>query len=730
MPVLELTFERLDPSLSVRRFAVREAISTLFSVTVWARSPDPSLDLSALVGAPATFAAFAVDPDHALSSEGGARRFSGLVRHMELAEVEPRGLSLYEIHLVPALWLLTQRRNNRVFQHLAIPDILGALLSEWGLEHAWEIDRGRYPRLEYKVQYGETDFDFFSRLLEEAGVAYVFPEDGGGSRLLLSDRLTEQAARQAPIPYASSLSVPEPEGEVERVTRASLAHEVRPGAYTLRDVDFRSPAVAVTGEAPRASAPEDRYEVYRYQPGGALAETGRPGGTPVADAKGVARGDAAYAQGRAARALEGERAGRRAIGFSTNAADLRPGTVFSMSGHPHPDLAGAPRLLVTALSLEGTHDEVWQTTGRAVLAEAPYAPPLRAPKPRIHGVQSARVVGPPGQEIHTDELGRVRVHFPWDRAGTRDPEASMWIRVSHGWAGAGHGLLALPRVGQEVLVTFLEGDPDQPVVLGRAHNAIEPAPYGLPGSKAISAWKSESSPGGGGFNEIKLDDAGGEELFTLQAEKNLRSLVKNDETITVGRDRKKQVMASETDTTGVNRTEVTGLNRVEVTGADRALVVGARRAQRVRKTSTERIEGLHARLVGKDLDEVVKGKRRERVEEALHTRVKKDRRQQIDGTQSLTVLEDRHEKVAGTHALAAGKAVSLVAGEDLVGEGDKAVTVKGPGGFLQIDSAGVTIKGTLVKINAGGSAGKGEGPKAEAPEEAVEAVVPVPPGVG
>ncbi|WP_437693844.1 type VI secretion system Vgr family protein [Sorangium sp. So ce176] len=719
MPVLELTFDRLDPSLSVRRFAVEEAISTLFSATVWARSPDPSLDLSAIVGAPATFLA---DPGHAFSS--AARRYAGIVRHMELVEVEPGGLSLYAIHLVPALWLLTQRTNNRIFQHLAIPGIIDALLDEWGIEHAWEIDRGRYPRLEAKVQYGESDFDFFSRLLEEAGIAYAFPEDEGGSRLLLSDRLNDKAARPAPIPFLNSPSAPL---ELERVIGVSLVHEVRPGAYTLRDFDFRNPGLPVTGEAPAAGSPEDLYEQYRYLPGGALVETGKPGGTPVADAKGFARHDVAYAQGRAARALEGERAGRVAIGFSTNTPELRPETVFTMSGHPHPDLAGAPRLLVTSFSMEGTHDEVWQMTGRAVFADAPYAPPLRAPRPRIHGLQSARVVGPPGQEIHTDEHGRVRVHFPWDRGGVRDPEASMWIRVSQGWAGSGYGMFLLPRVGQEVLVTFLEGDPDQPVILGRAYNAIEPVPYALPASRTISTWKSESSPGGGGFNEIKLDDARGDELFYLQAEKNLRALVKNDETITVGRDRRKQVLGSETDTTGVNRTEVTGLNRVEVTGANRALFVGALRAHRVGKAEVERTEGLHERLAGKDVDEVVKGKRRERVEEALHIHVNKDRRQKVDGAQSLTVLEDQHEKVAGTHALAAGKAVTLVAGEDMVGEGGQGVTVKGPGGFLQIDGAGVTIKGTLVKINAGGSAGKGEGPKAEAPEEPVEAVVRVPP---
>jgi type VI secretion system secreted protein VgrG len=365
-------------------------------------------------------------------------------------------------------------------------------------------------------------------------------------------------------------------------------------------------------------------------------------------------------------------------------------------------------------------------SGRAVFAEIPYRPPLLTPRPVIDGFQSAMVVGPKGQEIHTDEFGRVRVQFHWDREGKSDENSSCWIRVSQGWGGAGWGMHILPRIGQEVLVNFLEGDPDQPVVLGRAYNSIEPVPYRLPENKTISTWKSDSTLGSNGFNEIKFEDKAGEEYFYVQAERNLRKLVKNDETITVLRDRRKGVVGHETDTTGVNRTEVTGVNRIDITGQWRILFVGGKRAQWIKGKETERTQGYLKRLVKGGADSVVKGKKRERVEDDVHLSVTGDRRERIDGKQSLTVLEDQHEKVGQNHALETGKAIHFVAGEDAVGEGGVEVAVKGPGGFIAIDASGVSISGNVVKINAGGSPGKGKGSKPEPPEEAEVALVGVP----
>ncbi len=226
-----------------------------------------------------------------------------------------------------------------------------------------------------------------------------------------------------------------------------------------------------------------------------------------------------------------------------------------------------------------------------MFTDVPYRPPLKTAKARVNNVQSATVVGPPGQEIWPDEFGRVRVQFPWDREGTFDDHSSCWIRVSQGWAGTGYGMMVIPRIGQEVLIGFLEGDPDDPVVVGRVFNATQVVPYTLPDHKTRSTWKSNSSMGGGGFNEIMFEDLKQQELVWMQAQKNLRKLVKNDETITVGHDRQKFVVGNETETTGSNRVEVTGTNRTEVTLLDRTMFVGAASLKMVRGDELEKTAG-------------------------------------------------------------------------------------------------------------------------------------------
>jgi type VI secretion system secreted protein VgrG len=719
MPLLELSFASGEDSLSVRRFSVHEGISSLFQASIWAVSSNQSLDLEALVGKTAGL--------RAQSSSrllGGARSWTGVCSHIEQVQAEPTGLSTYRLRIVPTLWLLTQRRSYRIFQHLSIPDIIDRLLAEWSVEPTWRIDRGRYLKLEYKVQYGETDYRFLSRLLEEAGIAFTFPADAGESKLTLGDTLHQNEPRGAPpIHYVDN---PNESAENEFVTQIRLSHEVRPGAHTLRDYDFRNPGFALFGEAPKAASPEDRYEQYHYQPGSFLVETGRGGGTPVADDKGVARYDQRSGQERAERALAGERADKRSVSFETNAVDLAPGVVFSIGNHPHSELADDKKLLVTGFAIEGSPEGHWTMSGQAVFAADPYRPAKKTPKPQVSGVQSATVVGPAGQEIHTDEFGRVRVQFPWDREGRSDDGSSSWIRVSQGWAGTGYGMITLPRIGQEVLIGFLEGDPDQPVVVGRVFNATAQVPYKLPDHKTRSTWKSDSSMGSNGFNEIMFEDLKGKELVYVQAEKNLRKLVKNDETITVGNNRQKLVVNNELETTGGSRTEVTRANRTEITRENRTTTIGGDRKKVVQGDEVEKTDGKLTILVGQDQDIVIKQVKRERVEEDSHLLVKGERREKVDLSQSLIVGKDRQERVGEHHALEAGKEIHLKAGTALVIEAVRDLTLKGPGGFIRIDAGGVTIQGALVKINSGGSAGSGSGSSPEEPEEAAEAEIEEP----
>ncbi|EYF01416.1 type VI secretion system Vgr family protein [Chondromyces apiculatus] len=683
MATLTLSFANGETSLSVRRFSVEEGISNLFTVSVWARSESPSIDLEGIVGQQASLK---VESGYVHAKLGGGRFWNGVVRTIQQVQaVQPTGsgdqLSTYHINIVPRLWLLTQRRNYRIFQHLSVPDIVDKLLGEWQVSPTWKAERGRYPKLEYRVQYGESDFAFLSRMLEEAGISYTFPDqDAGGNGIVLGDELQSAEPRAGgPLPFIDNALK---QTEVEHVTNVRLGHAVRPGAHTIRDYDFRNPAFSLFGDAPKAGGSEANYEQYHYEPGAFLVEGGGGGGTPTADDKGAARYEQGFGKGRAGRLLGGTRSDRRTVPFNTNIIDMWPGHVISLADHPHAELASSARLLVTQFAVEGTPEGEWTMAAQAVFADAPYRPAQKTPKPRVEGVQTATVVGPGGEEIHTDEFGRVRVQFPWDREGQNDDNSSCWIRVSQGWAGTGYGMIVLPRIGQEVLVGFLDGNPDQPIIVGRVYNAKQVVPYSLPENKTRSSWKSDSSPGSNGFNEIMFEDKQGEELVWEQAEKNRRRLVKNDETIAIGHDRQKMVQNDE----------------------------------------YEKTIGFLKVYVGKDQDIVVQQDKRERVEGSSHLYVYGKRNQRIEGNQSLTVKGNRQEYVGEKHALAVEDQIHLKAGGAIVIEATD-ITLKAPGGFIRIDDSGIVIRGKVVRINSGGSAGSGAGSSPEEPEKAIEAEV-------
>jgi type VI secretion system secreted protein VgrG len=286
-------------------------------------------------------------------------------------------------------------------------------------------------------------------------------------------------------------------------------------------------------------------------------------------------------------------------------------------------------------------------------------------------------------------------------------------------------MLVLPRIGQEVLVSFLDGEPDAPVIVGRVFNATDAVPYKLPANKTRSTWKSDSSPGHGGFNEIMMEDLAGKELVFMQAQKNMHKLVKNDEKITVGHDRQKWVKRDEIETTGQDRKEVTGRNRTEITDRNRTTAIGGDNGKLVKGNELEQTLQNMLQTIGGNHDIVTKGDRREHVGGDSHLGVGGDRSQLILGTQSLTVGKDQQEVVKGDHALVAEGEVHFKAGSQIVIEAPD-ITIAGKNGFIRVDSGGVTIKGGHVLINSGGSAGSGAGSHPKAPDAAKEAVVPEP----
>ncbi|HEX4405606.1 MAG TPA: type VI secretion system tip protein TssI/VgrG [Polyangia bacterium] len=550
MPILKLVLDSGEDSLDVRRFIVHEGMSQLFEVQLFLRSRQENIDLEKTVGKGGAFW-LASGISHAASA---TRMWSGIVNHFEQvqAEVSNKGLSSYTLRVVPWFWQLTQRRNHRIFQHVAIPDIVDSILAEWGLAPDWKIDRVKYHKLEYRVQYGESDYVFVSRLLEEAGICFYFvADDDKGSILTFSDSPETNEPRAGfPLPYADN---PNQAANREFITQVRLAQVVRPGAVTLRDFDFRrKPDYQLLGKAVQ-TGDEAVYEQYQYRPGAMVIDDAKGGGTPVADDKGVARNDDKQGADLANKELLGIRAGQRIVQYATNVIDLAPGSVFSMANHPRSDLSMDTKLLVTEFDIDATPNGEWRMRGLALFADQPYRPISRTPKPVLTGLQSAIVVGPAGEEIYTDEFGRVRVQFHWDREGKWNESSSCWMRVSQGWAGHGFGMITIPRIGHEVLVGFFEGDPDQPVIVGRVYNNTARVPYKLPDNKTKSTWKSDSSPGSGGFNEIMFEDAKGKELIYIQAQKDLHKLVKHDESEQIGNDR--QVTVGNNRTTNVGKVD-------------------------------------------------------------------------------------------------------------------------------------------------------------------------------
>ncbi len=518
--------------LSVRAVDISEGLSTPFEVALAAMSPDNDLDFERLIGAEASFR---MD-----SGPLGRRAFSGLISFVEQVDVEAGALSTYTVRIVPRLWLLSQKRGHRILQHQTALEMARALLAEWKIEATTLVTEENLARHEVRVQYGETDLELFDRLLEEAGISYFFDDQrgDGASHLVLTDAPERAETRRAGVTFTSE---PSPTWELPFAADVRVAHEVKNGLVTIADFDFRRPDYPLVYRAEAAGPGEAKMERYSYAPGSALADvpaaSNAASDTPVADDQSRARADEHQGYGLAERRLQAVREDRRRVELATSLLDLAPGAVFTIAGAPRPEIADDQRLVVTQTHIDGRIDQAWSVRVTAAFAAAKLRPPRRVSWPRVDGIQSAVVVGPPNEEIHTDEFGRVRVRFHWDREGGYDDHRSAWVRVDDGWAGGGFGMIAVPRVGQEVLVSFYEGNPDQPVIIGRVHGGSNPTPAKLPAAMAQSTWRTSSSPKSTGYSELSFDDTAGRERLTLRAEHDLEKVVVLEEIEEINGDR-------------------------------------------------------------------------------------------------------------------------------------------------------------------------------------------------
>ncbi|SAK83639.1 Rhs element Vgr protein [Caballeronia glebae] len=510
-------------------------------------------------------------------------------------------LHVYEAAVRPWLWLLARRSNCRIFQNKTVEEIVKAVFADpvyKGLEFGeikWKAGTRAHPPREYCVQYRESDFNFVSRLLEDEGIYYWFQDKDGKESLILTDTLAahESVAGCESLPYgAVQAAAP----DAEYISEWRTHHAIETHNWLLTDYDFRHPSRPLQKQAVKHMQGFDAFS--------GLEHFDYPGGYVEAD-HGESRAKSRADEWR----IEGSVPDDPDINWHriearTNSRSVRAGALLKLTRHPRADQNAQYLVTRTRYEIEladyeafdGAQANRCECWFSAIDAKQAFAPARTARKPFVQGPQTAVVVGPGGDEIYTDQYGRVKVQFFWDRQGKRDENSSCWIRVSQPWAGKGWGAIAIPRMGQEVIVDFLEGDPDRPIITGRVYNAEQMPPYDLPANMTQSGIKSRSSKGGSGANcnELRFEDKKGAEQVLIHAEKNQDIEVENDETHWVGHDRKKNIDHDETTVVKHDRTETVGndekidilMNRTETVGVNESITIGANRSKTVKASET------------------------------------------------------------------------------------------------------------------------------------------------
>jgi type VI secretion system secreted protein VgrG len=629
--------------LLLQGYSGEEGMSRLFRFQLDLLSENPSIKFQDIVGQRATISVRLPDASKFRYINGFVSRFSQTGRDERFTH--------YRAELVPWVWFLTRTSDCRIFQKTPLPDILKQVLTEIGGQVA-ELEmrlRGSYEPIDYCVQYNETDFNFVSRLMEQYGLFYFFEHEDAKHKLVIADTPSIKETHQ-PCPHQSAFVYDYmdagTEGE-DAVHLFDVQHEVRAGQYSVTDYNYTTPAMNLLATAAAASAlpVAKTLELFEY-PGEYLTK---------------GQGDS-FAKIR----MQEEESPAVIVSGESACRAFIPGFQFTLSGHYRSDLDG-PYVLTTVRHMASVGAS-YSTSAYAVAENysnqfvciplaTPFRPPRITPKPIIQGPQTAVVTGPSGEEIFTDKNGCVKVHFHWDRYGKYDDKSSCWIRVSQTLAGKGWGAVALPRIGQEVIVEFVDGDPDRPLITGRLYNEAQVPPYKLPDEKTKSTMKTLSSKGGGGFNEIRMEDAKGKEQVFIHSERNFDSRIKND--------------------------------RLEYIGNE------------------------SHRIVEKHDYELVKGD--------LHVEVKGDDNLKVGDTLSIQAAMDVQQKAGMKYGVDAGMEIHLKSGMTLVLEAGVSLTLKVGGNFVNINPTGVVISGTMVLINSGGAAGSGSGVSPDTPKPPKEA---------
>ena len=569
--------------LLLESFSCSESFSTLSEISASLLSPRPDLDADLILGQSVTIE---------IALRGDAlRHLHGFVTRFALTGATGR-FHRYQAIVRPWLWFLTRTVDCRIFQNMKVPDIVKLVFDDHPIAvHDFKVFR-EYREREYCVQYRESDFDFVSRLLEDEGIYYRFEHSDGQHKLMLIDSASAhdpQPDGADDLPFFSAGQQPPP--DVDFISRWAMSRSVQPGKFAIKDFDFKIPEsdLFVDGDLVRAHEQADS-EVFDY-----------PGGF-VKTAQGLH-----YLENR----RDEVQSRFEVFSGATNAHSLRYGFTFAMRRHPRADQN--TQYLVTGHEMQASNGsfDAGQGAGagfhiefKALATAQQFRPPRRTPKPQMRGPQTAIVVGKDGDEIHTDEFGRVRVQFHWDRRGKKNEKSSCLIRVAQVWAGQNFGALFTPRVGHEVIVDFLEGDPDQPIITGCVYNGDNPPPFKMPDNATQSGFVTRSSKKGtqANANSLQFEDKKGSEAFNLHAERNMGVSVEADQSISVGHNRSASVKNHDSLTVDHGRD-------VTVKADGETYSVTGKRVYKVTGEEYRHITSHHQKNVDGDMKEFTNGKR-------------------------------------------------------------------------------------------------------------------------
>lgn len=649
--------------LLLRHLQGEEWVSGLFRFALELQSEDPALDFSKIVGKSATVTFVLAD--------GSKRYINGIVGRFVQAGGDDRFVN-YHAELHPWLWLLTMSADCRIWQNQSVTDIVTGLFSELGFTDYRDATTGTYSALEYCVQYNETAFAFVSRLLESAGISYFFEHADGKHTLVLADDAT--AFKDCPGGATVDVGTYGNWLQQNVVTGCELEERVIPGEFALDDFGFETPSTDLLGTSDSAKATNgSKRRIYEY-----------PGGFTKKDP----------AQSLAKLRMEEREVPQKMLRGSGYCRAFFAGAKTTLAKHYRSDVNGA--YVLVAVEHDASEDG-YSNSFVAVPSTVTLRPRRDTPRPVIAGTQTALVVGKSGEEIWTDKYGRVKVQFHWDQKGKNDENSSCWIRVAQGWAGQSWGSIFLPRIGQEVVVSFLEGDPDRPLITGSVYNALQTVPYTLPAEQTKSTVKSNSSKGGGGFNELRFEDKKDSEEIFIQAQKDMNVTVKNDQKVLVGSNKQS---GKGNQTIGVwNNRSVTveqGNLSLEVKKGNETHTIAGTRDVTVTKAETHTSKANYTLKVAGDLTIDVTGK----------VTIKSGKDLTIQSGANIVISATGDVAIKGKNIASTASAKLTNQGMSVTNKGTTSLTNQAPtvtnkaDGMHTVEAGGIlTVKGSLVKIN-------------------------------